>query len=172
MGKAARQRKREARDLVKVWSPRAWWFLWTLFALAAAGWLGDAVHQHAAGLSSAQAAFAGLPAMMLVLALGLLPLALMLPLHHFERALEDRAADTALLARAISGELKKMAGEMLAVAEAVLGAIASVLQMFLAWSPQGLGVNQTLVHLVPRILAQRPIALASRERPTHLCVAI
>ncbi|WP_233224524.1 hypothetical protein [Thiomonas sp. X19] len=158
MGKAARQRKREARDLVKVWTPRMWWFFWTLFVLATAAWLGDAVHQHAAGLAWGQAAFAGLPATMLVLTLGLLPILLMLPLIYFERDLKNRAAETALAAFRIAEEMKKTASSMLALAETAVNTVSSILHLFLAWSPQGLGVNQTLVYLTPRILAQQPIA--------------
>uniref|UniRef100_E6PKN7 Uncharacterized protein n=1 Tax=mine drainage metagenome TaxID=410659 RepID=E6PKN7_9ZZZZ len=133
------------------------WFFWTLFALAAAGWLGDAVHQHAAGLGSVQAAFAGLPATMAVLAVGLLPIVLMLPLIYFEQDLKIKAAETASAALKIEAELKKTASAMLAMAETAVGTTTSILQIFLAWSLGRLGHNQTLICLTPRILAQRPI---------------
>lgn len=110
--------------------------------------------------------------MMLVLALGLLPIGLMLPLIYFDRDLKNRATETAFAALSSSVELKKTASAVLAMAEAAVGSITSILRLFLAWSPQGLGVNQTLVYLTPRILAQRPIAPALRERPNHWCVAI
>lgn len=158
MGKAARQHKREARNLVEFWAPRMWLFLWTLLGLAAAAWWVDAIHQHAAGLAWGQAVFAGLPAMMLVLALGLLPIGLMLPLIFFERALKKIAAAAVAAAQDAADRFQKSVASMTAFARSAACKTDWIQARFLASSPAGLGVNQNLVFLTPRILAQRPQA--------------
>ena len=158
MGKAARQRKREAKDLVKVWGPRAWRYLWALLALAAAAWLADALHQHAEGLGSVQAAFAGLPALMAVLAVGLLPLMAAMPLVEVERQLKSQAAAATAAALAAAKEFGDAQDLLLVLASHAWLKIARIQARFLASAAPGLAINQTRVFLTPRILAQRPFS--------------
>lgn len=149
MEKAARSKKREVRQLVEVWTPRSWGYLFFLLALAAA------------------ALAVSMPATMLVLAVGLAPILASMPLVEAEKRLRS-AAYAADAAAAKRGKEFKIARVMMQGASERDQVKKFHIQDSAAVEQSKIGINQTRVFLTPRIISQRPFYPAPSRAGSEL----